>query len=80
MNHERVISVCVTQRKLSRRFVAYASKLELQPKERAALLGFAAELQALEKDRERLKRENKLLTDMVGHLERDRERETKIDD
>jgi hypothetical protein len=80
MNHERVISVCVTQRKLSRRFVAYASKLELQPKERAALLGFAAELQALEKDRERLKRENKLLTDMVGHLERDRERETEIDD
>ena len=49
MNHERVINVCITQRKLSRRFVAYASKLELQPKERAALLGFAAELQVLEK-------------------------------
>jgi hypothetical protein len=80
VNHERVIHVCVTQRKLSRRFVAYASKLELQPKERAALLGFAAELQALEKDRDRLKRENKLLTDMVGHLEREKEPESTTDD
>lgn len=70
MNHERVIHVCITQRKLSRRFVAYASRLELQPKERAALLGFGAELQAMEKERERLQRENKLLQDVIANLEK----------